>query len=155
MNMKTKNNDPEKYQKEMKRLKKKMQKPVKAKKTISQKPVEKAPSYKALYERNMKRWELVARGNKYAQASAKEACWQMVTELTEDLMDGCTIALKTRNSVKPNSTQRRIMRRIAEKKLAQKAQRLNNGYNSRWLNHCVDASTGDCMLAVRLKQICA
>lgn len=70
-----------------------------------------------------KNWELVARSVKYRKAAAKESCGRLTQILEEELFDGILLSLKGRNGMKSYACQKRILRRIVEKRQAQSAHR--------------------------------
>lgn len=108
-----------------------------------------------LAARNNKKWAFVAQGSRYVRALAKQDCCQTSKELTDELFDGGEICLSQRHSMKSSKAQRRIVRRIAEKKLAQKAWRHTAQTLGRYVSHVVEHSIGECMADVRQQQLCA
>lgn len=109
---------------------------------------------KGVATRNNKKWAHVAQGNHYAKAVAKQNYFETSRELTDQLMDGGEICLSQRHSTKSTKVQRRIMRRIAEKRLAQKTWRHVTQPLGRYISHAVEHSTGKCMADVRQHQFC-
>ena len=69
------------------------------------------------------RWNVLARGVKYQKAAAKESCDCLTQMLKTELFDGILLNLSERNGVKSYSCQKRILRRIVEKRQAQSVHR--------------------------------
>ena len=102
-----------------------------------------------------KSWALVTRGVKYRKAAAKESCDRLTLLLEEELFDGILLNLNGRNGMKSYSCQKRILRRIVEKRLAQSAHRLagrsGNRFTKQLLRYCANQSL-DCL---KHYQLCA
>ena len=71
-----------------------------------------------------KSWAIVARCIKYRKAAVNESCGRLTQILEEELFDGIFLNLSGRNGMKSYNCQKRILRRIVEKRLAQSAHRL-------------------------------
>ncbi len=90
------------------------------------------------------KWEKLGRGLKYRKATARFACRSITAHLKEELFDGILINLRGKNSEKSYSVQKRVLRRIVEKRQAQQTHRhvgrtddLFSGHMSR---HCTSIS---------------
>ena len=70
-----------------------------------------------------KRWNVLARGVKYQKAVAKSSCDYLTKILKTELFDGILLNLSERNGMKSYSCQKRILRRIVEKRQAQSVYR--------------------------------
>lgn len=55
----------------------------------------------------------------YRTAAAKELCGQAIAELRQELFDGILLQLKEPNNKKSFAVQKRLLRRIVEKRMAQ------------------------------------
>ena len=71
-----------------------------------------------------KSWTLVAQGIKYRKAAVKESCDRLTQIFEEELFDGILLNLSGRNGMRSYTCQKRILRRIVEKRQAQSAHRL-------------------------------
>lgn len=70
-----------------------------------------------------KSWALVSQGIKYRKAAVKESCDRLTLVLEEELFDGILLNLNGRNGKRSYPCQKRILRRIVEKRQAQSAHR--------------------------------
>ena len=66
-----------------------------------------------------KGWLFVQSSDKYRNHVALETCQKITETLKSKLYDGISIVLSSRNSAKSEKIQKRIMRRIIEKRQAQ------------------------------------
>lgn len=64
-------------------------------------------------------WMLVQASDKYRNHVALETCQRITDTLKSELFDGFSIVLNSRNCTKSEKIQKRIMRRIIEKRQAQ------------------------------------
>ena len=129
-------------------------------KKASQKMMQKANQKRIQAEANARRkvaksWELVARGVNYRKAAAKESCGRLTQILEEELFDGIFLNLKGRNGMKSYACQKRILRRIVEKRQAQSAHRLagrsGDMFTRQLQRYCASQSL-DCL---KRYQLCA
>lgn len=121
-------------------------------KKASRKMMQKANQKRIQAEANARRkvaksWELVGKVFKYRKAAAKESCGRLTQILEEELFDGIILNLKGRNGMKSYACQKRILRRIVEKRQAQSVHRRVGRTRSRYTNHifreCTNKSMGD------------
>lgn len=102
-----------------------------------------------------KSWELVAKGVKYRKAAAKESCGRLTQILEGELFDGILLNLKGRNGMKSYACQKRILRRIVEKRQAQSAHRRagrsGNRFTKQLQHYCASQSLG----CLQHYQLCA
>lgn len=70
-----------------------------------------------------KRWAIVGNSMRYKRAAVREASWNSLDDIKEEAFDGILITLSSHNSGKSLSVQKRILRRIVEKRQAQVAHR--------------------------------
>ena len=91
-----------------------------------------------------KSWALLAKGVKYKKAAIKESCDRLTLIMEEELFDGILLNLHGRNGMKSYSCQKRILRRIVEKRQAQSAHRLvgksDNRFAKQMQLHCASRS---------------
>ena len=66
----------------------------------------------------VKAWTRLANGTKYQKAAVKDVCERTTLQMEEELFDG--ILFQDKNNVKSYSAQKRILRRIVEKRQAQR-----------------------------------
>lgn len=79
-----------------------------------------APKRKSKAVKNAnKGWLFVQSSDKYRNHVALETCQRTTETLKSELFDGISIVLNSRNSTKSEKSQKRIMRRIIEKRQAQ------------------------------------
>lgn len=94
-----------------------------------------------------KSWMLLARGVKYQKAATKESCKRTTLNLEEELFDGILLNLREKNSEKSYRVQKRILRRIVEKRQAQQTHRLvgrsEDCFARHILRHCIRKSMND------------
>lgn len=94
-----------------------------------------------------KSWALLALGVKYQKATASESCQRTTQQIEEELFDGILLNLRDKNSVKSYNEQKRILRRIVEKRQAQQTHRKVGRTESRFTNHilrqCASKSMND------------
>ena len=122
-------------------------------KKASRKMMQKANQKRIQAEANARRkvaksWALLAKGVKYRKAAAKESCDRLTLLLEEELFDGMFLNLSGRNGMKSYSCQKRILRRIVEKRQAQSAHRLAGRSGNRFtkqLQHYCASQSLDCL----------
>ena len=68
----------------------------------------------------VKAWARLANGTKYQTAAVKDVCDRTTLQMEEELFDGILLNLRDKNNVKSYSAQKRILRRIVEKRQAQR-----------------------------------
>lgn len=129
-------------------------------KKASRKMMQKANQKRIQAEANARRkvaksWELVARGVKYRKAAAKESCGRLTQILEEELFDGILFNLSGRNGMKSYACQKRILRRIVEKRQAQKTYRRIGRTENRYANHILRECTSKSINDLSLYQKCA
>lgn len=94
-----------------------------------------------------KSWMLLAHGIKYQKAATKESCKRTTINLEEELFDGILLNLCEKNSKKSHHVQKRILRRIVEKRQAQQTHRLvgrtEDCFSRHVLRHCIRKSMDD------------
>lgn len=96
---------------------------------------------------------------RYRTAAAKELCGQAIVELKQELFDGILLRLKEPNSNKSVAVQKRLLRRIVEKRMAQTihhAMRHERGYISakqisKYSNRCMEIFRDNCNCNINFK----
>ena len=90
-------------------------------------------------------WKKKGKGHSYQKASAREFCSHVTSQLQDELFDGILINLREKNSKKSYSRQKRILRRIIEKRQAQLVHhvvgRTQNAFASYVFRCCLSKST--------------
>lgn len=102
-----------------------------------------------------KSWAVIARSVKYRKAAAKESCDRLTLLLEEELFDGILLNLSGRNGMKSYACQKRILRRIVEKRQAQKAYRRIGRTENRYANYILRECTNKSMGDLRHYKMCA
>ncbi len=101
-----------------------------------------------------KYWDALAKGVKYRKATARVSCRRVTSQLKDELFEGILMNLQGKNGQKSHSAQKRVLRRIVEKRQAQQTHhnvgRTENRFSEHVSRHCVSAS----MKALRLYQMC-
>ena len=92
----------------------------KSEKSKKQKPTRKQVEANAR-RKVVKAWTKLANGIKYQKAAARAVCQRTTLQMEEELFDGIILNLRDKNNVKSYSAQKRILRRIVEKRQAQHA----------------------------------
>lgn len=69
-------------------------------------------------------WHRVGSSKKYRRAAMREAYFSILSEIKEELFDGIFISLSPRYDNKSRMQQKRVVRRIVEKRQAQAAFKL-------------------------------
>ena len=119
-------------------------------KKTTKKMMQKANQKRIQAEANARRkvaksWALLAKGVKYRKAAAKESCDRLTLLLEEELFDGILFNLSGRNGMKSYACQKRILRRIVEKRQAQKAYRRIGRTESCYANYILRECTNKSM----------
>ena len=128
----------------------------KANKKMRQKANQKRIQTEANARRKVaKSWALVAQSVKYRKATVKESCDRLTQILEDELFDGILLNLSGRNGMKSYTCQKRILRRIVEKRQAQSAHRLagrsGNMFTRQLQRYCASQSLN----SLRRYQLCA
>lgn len=95
----------------------------------------------------VKAWTKLANGAKYQKAAIKAVCERTTLQMEEELFDGILLNLRDKNNVKSYSAQKRILRRIVEKRQAQqthgKIGRTEDRFSSHISRYCVSKIMND------------
>lgn len=129
-------------------------------KKTNRKMMQKANQKRIQAEANARRkvaksWSLLAKGVRYRKAAAKESCDRLTQILEEELFDGILLNLSGRNGMKSYTCQKRILRRIVEKRQAQSAHRFagrsGNMFTKQLQRYCASQSLN----CLKRYQLCA
>ena len=102
-----------------------------------------------------KRWAMVGRTESYRNAAVKAVCRRTTQLLEEELYDGILLNLRCGDDRQSANVQRRLLRRIVEKRQAQAAHRLTGRSADRWATRQWQRSTSWSMAALHRHQTCA
>lgn len=64
-------------------------------------------------------WDLMAKNRRYSKAVAKDLCREVTAWAVEECLDGICLNLSDGNCMRSDAVQKRILRRIVEKRQAQ------------------------------------
>lgn len=109
-------------------------------------------------------WKRKGKTLRYRTAVAKELCEQTMYDLKQELFDGILLSLKGHNSKKSLTVQKRLVRRIVEKRMAQaihRAMEHERGYLAasqinRYSNRCMEIFRDSCncnIINLKIKKI--
>ena len=112
---------------------------------------EKEAKSRRLIARN---WAWVATGTTYKKAASMEACRMATRKIEEELFDGIFLSLNERNSKKSYNVQKRILRRIVEKRMAQTTRKKVGRTAGMFANYQLRRSASKSMGDIRKLQNC-
>lgn len=101
-----------------------------------------------------KKWAIVGNSMRYKRAAVREASWNSFDDIKEDAFDGILIDLSPHNSGKSLNVQKRIFRRIVEKRQAQIAHRYIGHTEDLTASHIASAHSSKCMKMLHQYQNC-
>lgn len=101
-----------------------------------------------------KNWELIATTAKYKFASTKQACRDITSLIIDECFDGILLDLNERSSSKSYNVQKRILRRIVEKRQAQSIHRTLGRTHDRFSNHMEHYSISRSVKAINNYRLC-
>lgn len=81
------------------------------------------------------KWKHVASLRCYQWAATREGCRNITAMIQEECFDGILLQLYERSSSKSYQSQKRLLRRIVEKRQAQSIHRTIGRTNDRFINH--------------------
>ena len=102
-----------------------------------------------------KNWDVLGHSAKYKKAAAKESCARTTQSLEDEVFNGILLNLSGRNSVKSFSSQKRLLRRIVEKRQAQSVHRRVGRTTDRFASHILRHCASKSMCDLRHYQLCA
>lgn len=101
-------------------------------------------------------WDRVAHGIRYKRAAAKEFCRRTTLQMEEELFDGILLNLKGRKaSAMSYNKQKRLLRRIVEKRQAQQTYRMAGRSSDRLWGHMQQQCISDSLNRMKRHQMCA
>lgn len=98
------------------------------------------------------KWDKVKDSAKYRRAVARDFCHTVTGKIEEELLDGILLNLK--NTGKPANSQRRILRRIVEKRQAQANHKKNGRTCDLTSKHISIECTATSLRTIRQKMSC-
>lgn len=101
-----------------------------------------------------KKWASLSQWKKYKETAAKHSCILTTMQIEDELFDGILLNLCGRNCVKSKNTQKRILRRIVEKRQAQKAHQQIGRTEDRYASHMLQSCASKSMHDLQRYQIC-
>ncbi|MFW5559712.1 MAG: hypothetical protein ACOCOP_08740 [Prevotella sp.] len=101
-----------------------------------------------------KRWAIVGNSMRYKRAAVREASWNSLDDIKEEAFDGILITLSSHNSGKSLNVQKRILRRIVEKRQAQIAHRYMGHTDDLTASHLASVYISKCMEMLHQYQNC-
>lgn len=102
-----------------------------------------------------KRWTLVEHGKKYIKHAVRESCNAVMQKIKEECFDGILLNLKAQSSDLPMSVQKRLLRRIVEKRVAQSTYHQVGKKSSRFACSLQRSYVSQSMQALHKHQFCA
>ena len=105
--------------------------------------------------RNVARsWAIVGNSMRYKRAAVKEVSWNSLDDIKVEVFDGILITLSPHNSGKSLNVQKRLLRRIVEKRQAQIAHRYIGHTEDLTASHIASAYSSKCMMMLLQYQNC-
>lgn len=99
-------------------------------------------------------WRRIEKSGKYRKAEAMNICMNTTDKIASEVLDGILLKLNERNNGKSSSEQKRLLRRIVEKRQAQAMHRCRQG-RDRKSAVAVIRNTGKCMEQLhRIRFVC-
>lgn len=102
-----------------------------------------------------KSWALIGAGNKYQKAAVRESCSLITSEIKENFINGSYLDLREKNSVKSDNVQKRILRKVVEKRQAQALHRITRHTQDLFASHCVRECCSKSMKEINLFRRCS
>ena len=138
----------------MKKEEKQLSAKQKAKRLEKQRAIQQRVKAEAEARRKIaQNWERLGRSAKYQKSAAKMSCRNLTQALKEELFDG--ILLNLRGDDKSYRCQKRILRRIVEKRQAQSMHRIVGRSGDRYASHLLHHCVGMSMSQLRRHMLCA
>lgn len=100
-------------------------------------------------------WRTLAKNQKYKEATIKEQCFRETLLMKDELFDGILLNLDDHNCSKSMSLQKRVLRRIVEKRQAQQAHRIIGRSQNRYVGYITNKCASRSMKALQRFQMCA
>lgn len=90
-------------------------------------------------------WQRIESTGKYRKAVARGAGWNTTDRIADEVLDGILLRLNARNNEKSTSEQKRILRRIVEKRQAQAIHAKTRISRDRKTAIAIKSNTSKCM----------
>ena len=101
-----------------------------------------------------KRWTALEKRTRYIKWVEKDIFKNEVIKVKRDLFEGIFLTLDERNGHKSRSVQKRLLRRIVEKRLAQASHRRIGRMNGALIGYFIKSNVGKSMESLRRYQAC-
>lgn len=101
-----------------------------------------------------KSWAEVANSGKYKMAAIKQACIDATSVIIDECFDGILLDLNERNCSKSHNVQKRLLRRIVEKRQAQSIHRTLGRTQNRFSNHLENLNISRSVKAIYNYRFC-
>lgn len=122
---------------------------------IGKKNANKNNLIKNINKRTNERWGCVEKTAKYRKAAIRETCYETTKRIEIEVLDGLLLNLNTRNTDKPMSVQKRLLRRIVEKRQAQANHRKNGRSEDLASLRITISCTSECLANINRKRFAA
>lgn len=114
--------------------------------TATQKIAERRRAKEARARRKVNEdWQRIESTGKYRKAVARGAGWNTTDRIADEVLDGIFLSLNARNDEKSASVQKRLLRRIVEKRQAQAVHVKTRNSRDRKTAIAVIINTSKCM----------
>lgn len=90
-------------------------------------------------------WQRIESTGKYRKAAARGAGWITTDRIAEEVLDGIFLSLKAQNGEKSASEQKRLLRRIVEKRQAQAIHAKTRNSRDRKTAIAIKSNTSKCL----------
>ena len=105
--------------------------------------------------KEMKAWDKVSRSKRYKKAVARDLCQNVTAGVIQECLDGVCLNLSEENSLRSDAAQKRILRRIVEKRQAQATHRRVGRTGNLFSAHLEKTCCSDCMTEINIHRFCA
>lgn len=127
----------------------------KAHKSVRQKLAQQRRAAEANARRKVaKRWAELANGSRYKRVAAMASCARLTRQMEVELFDGIFLNLRGDKKERSYSSQKRVLRRIVEKRQAQAIRRKMGRTSNRLVSHLLLYCKGKSMDALMRYQFC-
>lgn len=100
---------------------------------------------KSIRRKESRAWGCMAKRKKYVNAVTRDFCCSVTSELIEECLDGVCLNLSMSNRMKSDRVQKRILRRIVEKRQAQAFHNRVKGAHGLYASHIEKNCCSNCM----------
>lgn len=90
-------------------------------------------------------WQRIESSCKYCKAAARKVCRDTTDKIADEVLDGILLCLNTRNDEKTASEQKRLLRRIVEKRQAQAIHARTRNSRNRKTAITIKSNTSKCL----------